>query len=266
MKKICITYHVSGKYNIFFKYFIKSFDLRFCNECDKTFFVFGDDLDNLKDQIKDCNIKSTIRYFKLDPCSYDADFFKLRKFKFINQAECLFSNFNYIFFANSNLICKEKVTLNELTNDKDQVAVIHPMYLARPELDFKSSLSTNIKSAAYFDPNKLKNYKYYQAAFFGANPYRWLKLTDFVESCRYYDRFMGYEKSAPWHDETYYNKAVSTMIEKEPDKINILKGTDYLCNNWQIEISKYFKKSKMILILKDYFWKYPEKLKELKLD
>ena len=36
------------------------------------FFVFGDDLDNLKDQIKDINIKSTIRYFKLDPCSYDA--------------------------------------------------------------------------------------------------------------------------------------------------------------------------------------------------
>lgn len=252
-KKLCITYLSTGKYKQFFCDFIKSFDLNFCNEHDRTFFVFTDDINALKRSIISYKINSNIEYFQIKNCSQDPDFNKFRKFKILNEVETYYSNYDYIFYFNGNLICKPIVTLDELFQGKEQYAVSHSLFdiKTKPMYD---SLCQNQKSAAYFDAFSLKDFRYYQSGNIGATYQRWMKLIEFIESCRYFDIYYGYDKFVPWHDETYYNKCINMLYKREPDKINILDGKKYLCT-WLPELSDYAKKCKMILLWKDYYWK-----------
>lgn len=252
-KNLCITYESTRKYNIFFKDFYRSFDMNFCRECNKTFFVFTDNPDELKKQVSDYGNCSNIKFFKIDVTGLSIDEFKFRKFKFLSEAESYYKNYDYCFYFNGNLICKSLVTLNELFNSKEQFAVTHSLFNSRNNLMY-DSLCKDKRSSSYFDAINLKSYRYFQSGNFGAISNRFKKMISYIESCRYYDSYYGYDQYVPWHDETYYNKYINTMIKKQPEKINILDGKMYLCS-WLPELEKYQPICKMILLHKDYFWK-----------
>lgn len=253
-KKLCITYITTSKYNIFWRDFYRSFDMNFCKDCDITFYVFTDDIDGLKNAVSDYNNCSNVKFFKIDgEFTNDADLLKFRKFKILNYAESLYPQFDYVFYFNGNLICRIPVSLDDLFNGKDQFAVYHSLFDKNTN-NMKEQLCKNINSSAYFDISKYNNYMYYQSGNFGATPHKFQKIINFVESCRYYDEFYNMTKYIPWHDETYYNKYINILVNKDKDSINILDGKMYLCS-WLPQLNQYSKICKMLLIYKDYFWK-----------
>lgn len=260
--KLCITYLSTGNYKIFLYDFFKSFDLNFCRDCEKTFLIFTDDINYSKNTISECNSLSKVEYFELKKCSSSPDFNKFRKFKILNEAETYYKDFDYIFYYNGNLICRVPITLQELFNGKEQYAVFHSLFDDKHNAMYES-LCNNEKSASYFNYKELSNYKYYQSGSIGATYERWQKIIDYIESCRYYDKYHGYDKYVPWHDETYYNKCINMMYKKEPEKINILDGKMYLCT-WLPQLADYAKKSKMLLLWKEYFWKTGKTLNDLR--
>lgn len=252
-KNLCITYESTGKYNIFFKDFYRSFDMNFCRECNKIFFVFTDNSDELKKQVSDYGNCSNIKFFKIDVTGLSIDEFKFRKFKFLSEAESYYKNYDYCFYFNGNLICKSLITLNELFNGKEQFAVVHSLFDPNSKGKYDSLCQDN-RSASYFDARKFQTFKYFQSGNFGATSDRFKKMISYIESCRYYDLYYGYDKYVKWHDETYYNKYINILIRKEPNKINILSGKMYLCT-WLPELEKYQSMCKMFLLHKNYFWK-----------
>lgn len=260
--KLCITYLSTGKYKHFFFDFIRTFDLNFCSDCDRTFFVFTDDTETLKKYISKLKLNSSIEYFQIKNCSFNPDFNKFRKFKILNEAETCYPNFDYIFYFNGNLICRVPVTLNDLFQGREQYAVHHSLFdiNRKPMYD---SLCRFSKSAAFFDASLFPNYRYYQSGNIGATYDRWQKIIDFIESCRYYDKYHDLQKYIPWHDETYYNKCINVMVKNEPNKINILDGKMYLCTHLP-ELSEYAKKCKMLLVWKEYFWNTGKTISDLK--
>jgi len=249
--KLCIAYTCTGKYSVFFKDFYDSFKLNFCNGNYLTFAIFTDQ-PSMYNGLKDVKIYHVQRNVKPD----DANYAKFRKFKDILLAEDYLETQDYIFYMNGNLTCQQPVTLDELFNGKDQYAVYHSLFNIN-KLPMYESLTKHPKSAAFFDAqDKLSypNYMYFQSGNIGATSKQFLKMCYYIESCRNYDLFYGYDRYIKWHDETYYNKYINTLIKTNTDKINILDGKVYLCS-WLKSLSEYRKTCKMLLTSKIDVWK-----------
>ena len=253
-KKLCITYITTGKYKIFFKPFIQSYYEKFCIDEDRVFYIFADDKDYIEKEIKNLGLDLKYEIFTISGVN-DADYIKFRKFKILNSAEEKYFQFDYIFYFNGNLVCNLPVTISELfPEDKEQFAVVHSLFnkVKNPML---TSLCKLPKSAAYFDHNSFKDtYKYFQSGCIGCTYNRWIKLINFIESCRYFDEYYDYTKYIPWHDETYYNRYINVLIRQVPKKINILDGKLYLCS-WLNIMKPYRDICKMILINKENVWR-----------
>jgi len=249
--KLCITYICTGKYNVFFKDFYESFKDNFCKKHNLTFVILTDSPASYTDY-KDCKVYYIQRHFNIT-----LDFVKFRKFKDILLAEDFLATQDYCFYINGNLRCNNEVTLEELFGDKDQYAVSHSLFDSK-NMAMYESLTRCEKSAAYFkawDTNLYPNYKYFQAGNFGATSQKFLQMAKFIESARYFDAFYGYDKYIKWHDETYYNKYINTLIRKDPNAIKILDGKQYLCS-WLSQMRPYLASSKMVLVDKDKEWKH----------
>ena len=251
VKKLCITYICTGKYNLFFYDFYRTFNENFCPGHNLTFAVITDKPE-ICNNIKNVKVYDIQRHYK----SKDVNFIKFRKWKDILICEDLLLEQDYCFFINSNLTCTNKVTLDELFKGKSQYAVYHSLFGIQ-SMPMYESLCKHPKSAAFFDAqNRLKypNYMYFQAGNTGATSQQFLKMCNFIESCRQYDLFYGLDKYIPWHDETYYNKYINTILKKNSDSINILDGKKYLCS-WLPEMKPYLPTCKMLLRNKDQVWK-----------
>lgn len=254
--KLCITYITTGKYKIFYETFIKSYISNFCTDHDRTFFIFTDNIKEIKDRTDKIDLKNTkIKFFDVSVDSTGSiDYIKYRKFKMLNEAEVYYSEFDYVFYFNGNLICNSLVRLDELfPNDTELYAVEHSLFdrKTKPMLD---ALCKNKSCAAYFNVNDFKDtYRYFQAGNIGCTSIRWKRMTNFIESCRHFDEYYGTFRYVPWHDETYYNKYINILLKQELNKVNILNGKIYLCS-WLKELEPYVKKSKMLLLWKEYFW------------
>lgn len=249
--KLSISYICTGKYNIFFKDFYESFQDCFCKG-HKLSFVIATDQPSSYCKYKDCKLYHVQRYFKHS----DLNFIKFRKWHDILLAEDFLQTQDYCFYMNGNLRCHSKVTLDDLFNGKQQYAVYHSLF-DKTVMDMKESLTTCKQSAAYFDAwnsDNYPNYKYYQAGNVGATSKEFLRMCHFIESSRHYDAYHGFDKYIKWHDETYYNKYINTLVKKNPDSINILDGKKYLCS-WLNQMKPYIPTCKMILVDKDKAWR-----------
>lgn len=250
-KKLCITYICTGKYNTFFNDFYESFKENFCQGNYLSFAVFTDK-PSLYIKYKDCHVYHVQRYHR----NSDIDFVKFRKWRDILLAEDYLMTQDYCFYINGNLRCVRPVTLDELFNGKDQYAVHHSLF----DIDKKpmyDALCKCDRSACYFnaqDRSSYPNYMYFQAGNVGATSKKFLKMCQFIESARLFDNFYGYTQYVPWHDETYYNKYINSLIKTSKDTINILDGKLYLCS-WLNEMKPYLSRCKMLLTNKDTAWK-----------
>jgi len=249
--KLCVTYIVTGKYHTFFNDFYRSFKKNFCKNHDVTYFVYTDNVQMYQDRIG-CDIDLDCMFFPINPCSESADFNKFRKFKFLLGAEELYCNFDYIFYMNGNLTCHHEVDLNELFQGKEQYAVVHSLF-DRKTNPMYQSLTKKKESSAWFDVSTYPKYMYFQSGNIGCTRQRFVDLCNYIECARSFDAYYKLSKYIPWHDETYYNKYINTLIKKDSKSINVLDGKNWLCT-WLPQLKPFVNSSKMLLIDKDHRW------------
>ena len=151
VKKLCITYICTGKYNLFFYDFYRTFNENFCPGHELTFAIITDKPE-ICNNIKNVKVYDIQRHYK----NKDVNFIKFRKWKDILLCEDLLINQDYCFFINSNLVCKNVVTLEDLFKGKSQYAVYHSLFGIQ-SMPMYEALCKHPKSAAFFDAqNRLK--------------------------------------------------------------------------------------------------------------
>jgi hypothetical protein len=163
--RVGIIFIATGKYYIFTKDLIESFEKFFLPNHEKEYFVFTDNVDP---DIKGDNIHYIIKEKEEWP------FDSLNRFKNIYQNKDLFSDTDFIFFTNANMKALQSVNEEILPNeDQDFCAVVHPGYFLDPKEKFPYERDPN--SLAYI-PYGAGNY-YYQGCFFGG------RKNEFLEMC-----------------------------------------------------------------------------------
>ena len=213
--KIAVCWHSIGMYSCLFEQFYESFNKNFCNECEKTFFIFTD-----KPEIT-IGKTNCLTYVISNSC-LNIDFNLYRKFKYLLMAEDKYLNYDYVIFCNGNLNCQYEVSLDELFNSKKYFCCQHPM------------MATG----------------YFQAAMFGAASNEFLKMANQIESQRMFDVVNGLQDKATWHDETYFNKYINTINDK-----NILNGVKYICPKNKTHFTRYAQTAKIVTLDKQEIFK-----------
>jgi hypothetical protein len=183
------------------------------------------------------------------------NFIKFRKWRDILLAEDYLETQDYCFYMNSNLRCNRPVYIEELFGEYEQYAVTHSLFDS-DSMAMYESLTKCEQSAAYFkawDKTLYPNYKYFQAGNVGAISSKFLKMAKFIESARYFDDYNNLDKNIEWHDETYYNKYINSVLNRNPQTINVIDGKNYLCTHLD-ELKSYRPSCKMFLIDKVSEW------------
>ena len=163
--RIGIIFIATGKYYIFSKGLIESFENLFLPGHEKEYFIFTDNTDP---DIKGDNIHYIIKEKEEWP------FDSLNRFKNIYENAGLFSDIDFIFFTNANMKALQQVNSEILPNeDYDFSAVIHPGYF----LDSKEQFpyERNPDSLAYI-PYGEGEY-YYQGCFFGGRKNKFMEMS-----------------------------------------------------------------------------------------
>lgn len=163
--KIGIIFIATGKYYIFTKDLVESFNEFFLPDHEKKYFIFTD---NKNPGITGENIHYL--YKEKEEWPYDS----LHRFKNIYQNKDMFNGLDFVFFSNANMKALRIVSSDILpSGDFDFSAVIHPgYYLASlDELPYER----NRKSLSYVPYGEGENY--YQGCLYGG------KKSNFVEMC-----------------------------------------------------------------------------------
>ena len=106
MPSVAMLYLCTGKYNVFWPDFYKSFEEKFLPECPKTYFVFtdaphiaGEDAPNVR---------------RIEQEAWPWPYSSMRRFTVFLRAEAALREFDYVFFCNANLVCTGTVAAAEI--------------------------------------------------------------------------------------------------------------------------------------------------------
>lgn len=166
--KIGIIFIATGKYYIFIKDLVESFEKFFLPNQEKKYFIFTD---NDNPDVKGDNIHYIAK--KKEEWPFDS----LNRFKDIYQNESLFSGIDFIFFTNANMKALQLINEEILPKeDFDFSAVVHPGYFMESKEDFP--YERNPKSLAYI-PYGDGEY-YYQGCFFGGRTNEFMKMSNVI--------------------------------------------------------------------------------------
>lgn len=192
MKKIGILYICTGNYSVFWDDFYKTFSEKFCTNSELHFFVFSDKFFDTK------NLKN-IHYKKIDNLPWPL--ITLLRFNTFLSIEEDLLKMDYLFFFNSNMVCKETVSEEEfLPNEKEKLCFVqHPGYLETKRIFIP--YDRNKKSTAYI-PYKCGG-KYVIGAVEGG------ESIAFLEMCKTLNENIKKDLKqniiAKWHDESHIN-------------------------------------------------------------
>ena len=118
--KIGIIFIATGKYYIFVKDLVESFNEFFLPDHEKKYFIFTD---NKNPDITGENIQY------LDKVKEEWPYDSLHRFRSIYQNKNMFDEFDFVFFSNANMKALKLVSNDILPSaDFDFSAVIHPGY------------------------------------------------------------------------------------------------------------------------------------------
>ena len=166
--KIGIIFIATGKYYIFTKDLVESFEKLFLPNHEKEYFIFTD---NNNPDVKGDNIHYIIKEKEEWP------FDSLNRFKNIYENKDLFSDIDFIFFTNANMKALQLINDEILPDENyDFSAVIHPGYF----MDKRDSFpyERNPSSLAYIPYGEGE--RYYQGCFFGGRKSEFMKMGDVI--------------------------------------------------------------------------------------
>jgi hypothetical protein len=163
--RIGIIFIATGKYYIFAKDLIESFENLFLAGHEKEYFIFTDNTDP---DIKGDNIHYIIKEKEEWP------FDSLNRFKDIYENADLFSDIDFIFFTNANMKALQPVNDEILPNENyDFCGVIHPGYFLEAKEQFP--YERNPDSLAYVPYGEGEHY--YQGCFFGGKKKEFMEMS-----------------------------------------------------------------------------------------
>lgn len=194
-----ILYICTGKYDIFFEPFYKSFKAKFLPGSKKTFYVFTDS-EKLKAKYKD-HLDIVFTAIEKKGWPYDT---LLRNRYFLEHFEKFEGN-DYLFFCNANLFCNDKIFLNDLGLHLSErlCGVLHPYFFNKAADKFP--VEKQNEGNAYFNSSDLDRVKYYfQGCFYGGSCNNFKTLVETI--CKWTEEDLSKEIIPVWHDESYLNK------------------------------------------------------------
>lgn len=190
---IAVLYICIGKYAFFWEEFYKSFEKNFLKESHVEYYVFTD---AVKLYGEDCNTRIHKKY--QENLGWPGN--TLYRFKMFNSIYEELIKFDFCFFFNANIICKDKISEFEfLPIETDLLMVQHPGYYKSNK--FKFPYEHNRKSKAYIPYGKGDVYVY--GAINGGYTKPFLEMSSELEKNIEDDLQNGF--IAKWHDESHLN-------------------------------------------------------------
>jgi hypothetical protein len=190
--KIGIIFIATGKYYIFAKDLIESFENLFLPDHEKEYFIFTD---NDNPDVQGDNIHYIIKEKEEWP------FDSLHRFKNIYENKNLFSDIDFIYFLNANMKALQLINDEILPPEGcDFSAVIHPGYFMESKYVFPYERNPN--SLAYVPYGDGE--RYYQGCFFGGRTDAFIEMCDIIAENTKKD--LANNIIAAVIDESYMNK------------------------------------------------------------
>lgn len=175
----------TGKYKIFLENLIKSADLFFLNEHNVTYYLFVDEIVDIKSNRK---IEQIIIEHREWPYP------TLLRYKHFSDNNEKLSENDYLYYVDSDMIF-ENIVGEEIFGDI--VSVVHPWFIGN-----RGTPEDDKKSLAYI-PNNV-NFQYMAGAFFGGKSECILNMFSFISKQIEID--LSRNVIAKWHDESHSNK------------------------------------------------------------
>lgn len=220
MNKIGILYICTGEYWRFWDNFYKSCEKNFLIEEEKHYFVFSDNEVLL-------NIKNK-RIHPIFQKKMDWPYPTLYRYKTFIKNQGFFYDMNYLIFCNANLLFSGKISKNDLFNNKNLFATLHPGFFDKKPKKF--TYETNIKSLAYTE--KKEDSIYVCGGFNGGTK------DDFLNMAKTLDYNIDKDFSegiiAIWHDESHINN----FVQNNKERFSILSPSFCYPQNYNVNISK----------------------------
>ena len=232
--KIGILYLATGRYICFWKEFFKTAQKYLFPDAEKTFFVFTDS-ENIYEENNPCVKK--IYYPKLKwP---DAG---LMKYDAFLKGEEYYSDIDYLFYFNGNMIFVDKIGEEILpTEENGNLAAAEWATFYGETDNTKFPYNRDERSWAYVPYGEGKHY--YMAGLYGG------KVPEFLQMCRELNTVIKADlaKEVIGHDESYENKY---FLNRNPLAIT----PNYaMPQNWKI---KGFENNIKAIVLKKHHYKY----------
>lgn len=195
MKDIAIVYICTGKYDVFWKEFYESFEEKFIPTKSKDYYVFTDAESIYGQEAENVHVIYQKNLGWPGNTLY-------RYHIFLTQKDEL-QRYEYVFFMNANVVCKEGVGEEFLPKDEGLLFVKHPGFFNKSKL--KYTYERNKKSRAYMP---IWRGKYYICG--GVNGGQ---SECFLQMCEELTRRIDEDDKngivAVWHDESHINRYCS---------------------------------------------------------
>lgn len=250
--KIGILYICTGKYTVFWKDFYLSCEKYFIKDVKKEYFVFTD-----SKEIDFENENKNIHRVYQENLGWPGN--TLFRFEMFLKAENYFSDLDYLFFCNANLLFLEPISFDEFLplENYNLLAVLHPGYYKKKRRKYTYEL--NKSSTAYISRNEGEYY--FAGGLNGGNTKSFLQAIKIMKNNIKED--FSNNIIAIWHDESHWNRYLvdrkdvkilsPAYLYPEGKKIPFKKivlvrnkkkfgGHDFIRNDKNNILKKYFKK------------------------
>jgi len=193
--KIGILYICTGKYTIFWRDFYLSCEKYFIKNVEKEYFVFTD-----SPEIDFENENKNIHRVYQENLGWPGN--TLFRFEIFLRSEKKFSDLDYLFFCNANLLFLNPVSSGDFLplEDDNLVATLHPGYYKKKRK--KYTYESNKFSTAYI-PRDRGEY-YFAGGLNGGKTKSFLKAIKVMKDNIEED--FSNNIVAVWHDESHWNK------------------------------------------------------------
>lgn len=202
--KIGILYIATGRYTIFWEEFYQSAEQYFMPECEKHYFVFTDNPENIRHQ-------GNAHLYHQDRLGWPYD--TLMRFDIFLKAESALIMMDYLYFFNANLRFIAPISFDDFTDPKlPLLGILHPGFWNKKPDEF--TYDRNPKSRAYIPQGA--GHKYFMGGGNGGETPRFLALIRDLSARIHADLDDGI--IAIWHDESHLNR----YFFEHPDEIKTL--------------------------------------------
>ncbi|RIY32709.1 hypothetical protein CKF54_04445 [Psittacicella hinzii] len=194
--KVALVSINTGAYDTYFKVLFPYFYTNFLPDCELTFVVFTDSSE----------LEELYRYnpiVKIIKTPYEAwPGATLKRFHYFSQASSHLEQFDYIFFANANYYCKNKILASELLLPEGEKGLIFVEHFGQNHLPERlRSYERNPASLAYIPEEQATTYV--AGAFYGGTAQEFLTMAKTL--AQRVDQDLANGIIAIWHDESHLN-------------------------------------------------------------